>query len=73
MGDRGRFNATGDPQLGQDTRDVDAGGLGGDEQRLADLPVGPALGDQGEHLGLAFREAERGGWRGRLRRRGSVD
>jgi hypothetical protein len=40
VSDRGRLAATGDPQLGQDPRDVHAGGLGGDEQCLADLPVG---------------------------------
>src|SRR4029450_3443558 len=44
-----------------------AGGLGGNEQRLADLPVGPALGDQCQHLNLTLGEAERGGWRGRRR------
>jgi hypothetical protein len=51
---------------------VDAGGLGGDEQRLADLPVGAALGDQREHLGLAAGESEGCGrrlWRLRLRNR----
>jgi hypothetical protein len=41
---------------------VDAGGLGGDEQLLADLPVGPALGDQGEHLSLPPGEIKRGRW-----------
>jgi hypothetical protein len=53
---------------------VDAGGLGGDEQRLADLPVGPPLGNQGEYLGLTLCETERGGrrWR-RLRFRRRVD
>jgi hypothetical protein len=39
---------------------VDAGGLGGDEHRLANLPVRLALGDQGQHLGLTLGEAERG-------------
>jgi hypothetical protein len=34
--------------------------FGGDEQRLADLPVRPALGGQCQHLGLTHREAERG-------------
>jgi Rhodopirellula transposase DDE domain len=38
---------------------VDAGCLGGDEQRLADLPVRPALGDQGQHLRLSPGQAER--------------
>jgi hypothetical protein len=45
---------------------VDAGRLGSDEQLLADLPVGPALGDQCEHLNLSPCQAKRGGrgWRG---------
>jgi hypothetical protein len=38
---------------------VDAGGLGGNEQRLADLPVGPTLGDQREHLHLSSGQAKR--------------
>ena len=67
MGDRGRLATTGHPQLGQDPRDVDAGRLGGDEQFLADLPVGAALGDQGEHLGLPAGQAKRGGQRRCLR------
>jgi hypothetical protein len=65
VGDRGRLPAAGDPQLGQDPRDVDASCLGGNEQGLTDLPVGPALGDQGEDLGLTLGEAERGSRRGR--------
>jgi Beta-lactamase len=34
--------------------------FGGDEQRLADLPVRPAPGGQCQHLGLRHHEAERG-------------
>jgi len=45
----------------------------GDEQGLADLPVSPALGDQGQHLDLPLGEAERGGRRRRCRRHGRVD
>jgi hypothetical protein len=52
---------------------MEAGGLRGDEQLLADLPVGPTFGDQRQHLGLTVCEAERGGRGGRLRRRGCVD
>jgi hypothetical protein len=53
---------------------VDAGGLGSDEQRLADLPVGPPLGNQSEYLGLTLGETERGGRRRRgLRFRSRVD
>ena len=72
VGNRGCLTAAGDPELGEDPRDVDAGGLGGNEQRLADLPVRPALGDQGEHLNLSPGQAKRGSWRrphlGRRRR-----
>jgi hypothetical protein len=38
---------------------VNAGGLGGDEQCLADLPVGPALGDQCQYLNLSSGQAKR--------------
>jgi hypothetical protein len=44
---------------------METGGLGGNEQRLADLPVGPALGDQGEHLSLPPGETKRCRWGGR--------
>jgi hypothetical protein len=54
VSDRGRVPATGDPQLGEDPRDVDASRLGGNEQGLADLPVGLALGDQHKHLQLTL-------------------
>jgi hypothetical protein len=43
---------TGHAQLGQDPGDMDAGRLGGDEQLLADLAVGPPSGDQRQDLGL---------------------
>jgi hypothetical protein len=56
--DRGCLPAAGDPELGQDPRDVDAGRFGGDEQCLANLSVGAALGDQGEDLGLTLGQAE---------------
>jgi hypothetical protein len=53
---------------------VDAGGLGGDEQRLADLPVGPSLGNQRKHLNLSPGQAKRSGRRRRrLRFRSRVD
>jgi hypothetical protein len=45
VGDCGRLAATGHPELGEDVGDVQAGGLLSDEQRLADLPVGPAGSD----------------------------
>jgi hypothetical protein len=37
---------------------MDADSLGGDKQCLADLPVGPPLGDQSEDLGLTLGQAE---------------
>lgn len=45
--------------------------LGGDERPLADLPVRPALGDQGQHLRLSPGQAER--CRRRQRRLGEAD
>src|SRR5215218_1019019 len=69
VGDRGRLPATGHPELGQDAGHVQAGGLGGDEQRLADLAVGVAGGHQLEHLSLPSGEAERGELGGRRRGR----
>src|SRR4029453_12494615 len=59
VGECGRFAATGDSELGEDVGDVKAGGLLGDEQRLADLPVGPAGSHQGEHFGLAVGKTKR--------------
>ena len=54
-GDRGGLGAAGGAELAQDVGDVDRDGLGADEQLLADLAVGPALGDQRQDLGLARR------------------
>ena len=48
-----------DAELGEDVGDVGAGGAGADEERLGDLAVGPALGQQPQHLPLARRQAER--------------
>lgn len=53
MGDRGRLATAGHAELGEDVDYMEAGGLLGDEQHLADLPVRPTLSDQGENLGLA--------------------
>ena len=64
-GDRGRLGATGRTQLAEDVGDVDADGLGADEQLLADLAVGAALGHQREDLASPGRSACR-----RRRRRG---
>src|SRR5262245_8688271 len=63
-GRRRRLGAGGDAELGQDIEDVDAGGLGADEQGAADLAVALAGGDQRENLGLARGQPDRrrGGW-----------
>src|SRR5579862_6933241 len=45
-----RLGAVRDAELGQYVRDVGARRLGGDEQLLADLAVGPPLGDQPKDL-----------------------
>jgi hypothetical protein len=69
VGDGGGLHATGDAELGQDVRDVHAGGLRADEQGLGDFPVGVPGGDQQQDLALAAGEAEPGElvfplWRG---------
>ena len=64
-GDRGGLGARGHAELAQDVRHVDARGVLADEQLVGDLAVGPAQGDQGQHLALALRQAEGiGGRRG---------
>jgi hypothetical protein len=74
VGDRGRLVATGDPELGEDVGDMKKGGLLRDEQRLADLPVGPARSHQGEHFSLAAGLCKGCGQGGsRLGRRGRAD
>src|SRR4051794_1686410 len=57
MSPRGGLATIRDAQLGEDMRDVDAGGLGRDEQGLADLVVSIALGEQAQHVDLALGEA----------------
>ena len=59
MGDRGRLTATGDPSLAM-TRETWTLAVLGDEQRLADLPISPTLGDQRKHLNLSPDNAKRG-------------
>ena len=66
MSDRGGLDPGVDLELGEDVGDVDAGGLGADEQRLGDLVVAAAGRDQGQHLGLAWGEAELDGRGGRV-------
>src|SRR5262249_58656645 len=64
VGDRSGFHPAGGAQLGEDAGDVDAGGLGADEQRLGDLAVAAPGRDEGERLALAPGQAQRrGGWR----------
>src|SRR5215207_6025528 len=54
----GRFHARAHVELGEDARDVHAGGLFGHEELLADLTVGSSAGDELEHGELAFGQAE---------------
>ena len=54
----GRLDARAHAEFGQDPRDVHAGGLLGDEQRLADLAVRVTLGHQGQDAELARGEPE---------------
>src|SRR5215471_13228315 len=73
VGDRSGFHPAGGAQLGKDAGDVDAGGLGADEQCLGDLAVAAPGRDQREHLGLALGQAQlRGGRRSVGRRGGGV-
>jgi hypothetical protein len=58
VGDRGRLATAGHAQLGKDVGDVHAGGLWGDEQRLADLAVRPPRCHQPKDLGLPASQAE---------------
>src|SRR4029450_11102182 len=58
----GGLDPAGHLELAEDVGDVDAGGLGADEQCLADLAVGPAVGNQREDLAFAGGEPERVGW-----------
>jgi hypothetical protein len=57
-GDGGGFTAVGRSQLGQDVRDVRAGGAGADEQLGGDLWIGQPLTEQPENLSLAAGEGE---------------
>ena len=54
--DRRGLGAARGVELAEDVGDVDRDGLGADEQLLADLAVGAAVGDQREDLGLARGE-----------------
>src|SRR3954468_3884527 len=58
-GDRRRLGAAGGVELAEDVGDVHRDGLRADEQLLADLAVGAALGDQREDLALAGGEGGR--------------
>jgi hypothetical protein len=52
----GGLGAAGDPELAKDAGDVVLDRLLGQAQLLADLPVGPALGDQPEDALLLRRQ-----------------
>ena len=58
LGDGGCFDAGGHAQLARDVRDMDAGRLLRHVQLGSDLAVGAARRNQGEHFGLALREAQ---------------
>jgi hypothetical protein len=55
---RWAIDPAGDAELGEDVGDVYAGGLGPDEQRLGDLAVAAAVGDQGKRLPVPRGQAE---------------
>jgi hypothetical protein len=57
MGDRRRLTATGDPPAWRGSLRRGRWRSLGDKQRLADLPVGQALSDQCEYLGLTLSDA----------------
>ena len=67
--DRRGLGATGGVELAEDVGDVHRDGLGADEELAADLAVAAPLGDQGEDLGLARRQA--GAWSGTVARTGA--
>src|SRR4051794_35377774 len=54
MGDCGRFDPIIDTELPEDVRDVDARSLAGDEQRVGDLLVRAARGEETEDLQLSL-------------------
>jgi hypothetical protein len=56
--DRGRLDPVRRVELPQDVRDVHAGGLHADHERLRDLAVRVTTGDQRKHLGLARSQPE---------------
>src|SRR5690242_3957128 len=58
VGDRGCLEPVRRPELAQDVRDVDAGGLDADDERRGDLAVRVATGDQVQDLRLARGQAE---------------
>ena len=60
VGEGRGLQPAGHPELGQDVRDVHAGGLLRDEQRLGDLAVAAPVGEQAEHLVLARGERRQG-------------
>src|SRR5215217_1485923 len=55
-GEGGRFPAIGDAELAEHALDVGGGGLRGDEERLRDLRIGQAPGEQPEDFALPRRE-----------------
>ena len=58
VGDRGRLAASGDAELAEDVRDVDAGRVLADEQLVCDLSVRSTERDQAEDLTFAGSQPE---------------
>jgi len=71
VGHGGGLDPGSDAELGEDVGDVDAGGLGADEQRLGDLAVAAPGRHQGQDLGLA--RGMEGCWRVGIGNQGSPD
>src|SRR5829696_9793772 len=76
-GGAGRGRAGADAELGQNAGDVPLRGAPTDEERLADLLVGQAFGEQMEHVHLArgqidSRPPAPGVWHGRRLRSGET-
>src|SRR5215217_3400495 len=70
MGEGDRGGAGGQVELAKDPGDVDADRAGANEERVHDLAIGLAVGQQAQNLQLARRQSVRRGWTGcRCRRR----
>ena len=59
-GEGGRGGAGGDAELGEDVVEVAGHGVVADREIAGDLAVGPARGNEAQHLDLAIRETPLG-------------